>query len=312
MAQDPESAKFTGMPCSAIATGLVDYVLPAAQMPRQLLAYAQGPYIVDDEPDLDVAIPVLAGMQKVFVLLRARTGHDFSSYKTSTLRRRIARRMNVHLIKGYKQYIRYLEENPQEVDLLFKELLIGVTSFFRDPEAFAGLAEKVLPELIEARADDRMLRVWVAGCSTGEEAYSLAILLREAMDRLKTPLAVQIFATDLDTRAIETARSGRYPDGISVDVGPDRLKRFFSREDDCFTIKKEIRETVIFAEQNLISDPPFTKLDIVSCRNLLIYLQADLQRRLLPLFYRALNPGEIALPRDLRDDRRVWRLLRGG
>ena len=293
MAQDPDSAKFTGMPCSAIATGQVDFVLAAEKMPEQLLRCTRGPYVKEPEPDLGIAVPVPAAMQKIFVLLRGRTGHDFSLYKSTTLRRRIARRMNIHQIKGHKHYIRYLEENPQEIDLLFKELLIGVTNFFRDREAFEALGKNALPDLLGSKPDDAALRVWVPGCSTGEEAYSVAMLLRETMNRLKRHNDIQIFATDLDAQAIEIARIGRYPDGIGVDVGPERLKRFFTRENDHYRIKKEIRETVIFAEQNLIKDPPFTKLDLLSCRNLLIYLHADLQKRLLPLFHYALKPDGI-------------------
>ena len=293
MAQEPDSAKFTGMPCSAIATGMVDFVLPAGQIGEHLLRWAQGPYLRESEQELSATDRVSAIMQKIFVLLRGRTGHDFSSYKTSTLRRRIARRMNIHQIEGHKQYIRYLEENPQEIDLLFKELLIGVTNFFRDADAFDALGKKALPAMVSSKREGTPLRVWVAGCSTGEEAYSLAILLRETLDRLKQHREIQIFATDLDARAIETARGGSYPDGISVDVSRERLRRFFTKEDGSYRIKKDIRETVIFAEQNVIKDPPFTRLDLISCRNLLIYLRAESQKRLLPLFHHALNPGGV-------------------
>lgn len=294
MAQDPESSKFSGMPTSAIATGLVDFVLPAAKMPAQLMNYVRGPFLKDParSQDGDVVL-VPSAMQKIFILLRSRTGHDFSHYKTPTLHRRIARRMNIHQIKGHKHYIQYLENNPQEVDLLFKELLIGVSSFFRDPEVFERLAKHELPELIAQKNSDTTLRVWIPGCSTGEEAYSLAILLRETMDRLDASHAFQIFATDLNAQAIETARTGRYPDGIIADVTSERLRMFFTKEEDHYRIKKEIRETVIFAEQNFIKDPPFTKLDLVSCRNLLIYLQGDLQKQLVPLFHYVLKPGGV-------------------
>ena len=295
MAQDPESAKQTGMPASAIATGLVDYVLPPGQMPARLMAYAKGPYVAPLEPGLasDAALP--EPMQKMILLLRSRTGHDFSAYKPNTIRRRSERRMNVHQMKGPEQYVRFLHDNPHELDLLFKELLIGATSFFRDPEAFESLAGTVLPELLKNKPDDAVVRVWVPGCSTGEEAYSLAILLQQCADRLKKPLHLQIFATDLDTEAIEAARSGHYPDGIAVDVSHERLTRYFLKEDGNYRVRKELRERVIFAPQNVIKDPPFTKLDLISCRNLLIYLKADTQKQLLGLFHYALKPRGVLL-----------------
>lgn len=230
-------------------------------------------------------------MQKIFLLVRSRTGHDFSAYKPSTIRRRIERRMNLHQIQAPAQYVRYPQENPHEIDILFKELLISVTNFFRDPEAFAVLEKTVLPALLKARPDDYTFRIWVPGCATGEEVFSLAILLRECLEAAKRQGDVQIFGTDLDNEAIEGARNGRYPDGISHDVPPPRLERFFGREDGTYRIRKDIREMTIFAVQNVIKDPPFTKLDLISCRNLLIYLNADLQRRLLPVFHYALKPG---------------------
>lgn len=290
MVQQVQSAKYAGMPSSAIATGLADYVLPAAEMPRQLAAYAGGPFLAAAHTDKAPAA-LSEAMKKIFVLLRSRTGHDFSSYKSSTILRRIERRMNVHQIKGPPQYVRYLQENPHEIDILFKELLISVTNFFRDPEAFAVLAKSVLPALLEARPDTYPFRMWVPGCATGEEVFSLAILMRECMESANRHCEVQIFGTDLDNEAIETARAGRYPEGISIDVSPERLGRYFVREDSTYRIRTEIREMTVFAVQNVIKDPPFTKLDFISCRNLLIYLNADLQRRLLPIFHYALKPG---------------------
>jgi two-component system CheB/CheR fusion protein len=290
MVQQVRSAKHPEMPASAIATGLADYVLPPAEMPARLVAYAQGPCLA---PPHDEAAAAETGqpLQKVFVLLRARTGHDFSSYKSSTIRRRVERRMNLHQLGGLADYVRFLQDNPHEIDILFKELLISVTHFFRDPEAFAVLAESALPALVESRPDHHGLRVWVPGCATGEEVYSLAILLRECVEAAKRHCEIQIFGTDLDQEAIETARHGRYPAGIAADVSPERLDRCFTRDDSGYRIRKEIRETAIFAVQNVIKDPPFTKLDLISCRNLLIYLNADLQRRLLPVFHYALKPG---------------------
>src|SRR5208282_3256263 len=293
MAQAPESAKYSGMPSSAIASGLVDYVLPTEQIPAQLGAYAQGPYLASVATDAQNEGQLPEPMQKINVLLRARTGHDFSAYKANTIRRRIERRINVHQLKGPQQYLRFLHENPHELDLLFRELLIGVTNFFRDPRAFEALAKAALPGLLASRPGGAGVRVWAPGCSTGEEAYSLAMMLREQMDRAKRQFAVQIFATDLDHKAIETARDGLYPDGIARDVRSQRLARFFVKADNGYRIRKDIRELVIFAPQNVLKDPPFTKLDLLVCRNLLIYLQPEAQERVLSLFHYALKPGGV-------------------
>ena len=290
MVQQPEFAKYSGMPCSAIATGLADFVAPAGDIPQLLVTYAHGPYLTstrDETISADLAQP----LQKIFVLLRSRTGHDFSAYKPNTIRRRIERRMNLHQIDGPAQYVRYLQENPHELDILFQELLISVTNFFRDPAAFEALATTAFPALIESRPYDHTFRIWVPGCATGEEVYSLAILLREGLEAAKRPCNVQIFGTDLDNQAIDTSRNGRYPEGIIHDVSPQRLDRYFTHDDNGYRIHKEVREMTVFALQNVIKDPPFTKLDLISCRNLLIYLNADLQHRLLPIFHYALKPG---------------------
>lgn len=289
--QEEQSAQYAGMPHSAIATELVDFVLPVAEMPKQLLSYAsaargRSKKIVRGEPTAPEAL------QQIFALVRERTGHDFSQYKGSTIRRRIERRMNLHHLDSVRRYVRFLQNTPTEVDLLFKELLIGVTSFFRDPDAWKAVASSVEALLVD-KPDDYVFRIWVPGCSSGEEAYSLAMLLREVMDASKRSMSLQIFATDLDTAAIEMARAGSYPLGISNDVNPKRLTRFFIREDESYRVKKEIREMLIFAPQNLVADPPFTKLDLVSCRNLLIYLDATLQRRIVPIFHYALKPGGV-------------------
>jgi len=235
------------------------------------------------EGDISGALP------KIFVLLRSHTGHDFSLYKKTTLCRRIERRMNVHEIDQVSHYVRYLQENPHELGILFKELLIGVTNFFRDPEAFQSLRKALLKQL-EKRLHDDSLRVWVTGCANGEEAYSMAILIRECMTELKQDLDVQIFGTDIDSDAIDTARAGIYPVGISADVSAERLERFFIREENGYKVRKEVREMVVFAPQSIIKDPPFTKLDLLCCRNLLIYLDAELQKKLLPLFNYSLKP----------------------
>ncbi|MFT5468924.1 MAG: two-component system CheB/CheR fusion protein [Verrucomicrobiales bacterium] len=291
MVQEVRTAQYSGMPSSAISTGLADYILPPNEMPRQLLAYVSGPYLKAPEDE----VPPDEPLQRVFLLLRARTGHDFSNYKSTTIRRRIERRMNVHQIATTGDYVRYLRENPAEIDLLFKELLISVTSFFRDPQAFQFLSEKPLRERIQQLPDEYTFRVWIPGCATGEEAFTLAILLRELLESEGKHFDVQIFATDLDSEAIDSARAGNYPEGIAGDVTPERLDRFFNRRDSSYQVRKEIREMVIFAPQNVIKDPPFTKLDLISCRNLLIYLNQDLQKRLLPIFHYALKSEGLLL-----------------
>ena len=222
--------------------------------------------------------------------MRDRSGNDFSLYKANTIQRRIERRMNVHQIDDLRLYLQFLLANPHELDVLFQELLIGVTSFFRDPQAFEALEQKVLPALVEGKPEGATLRLWVAGCSTGEEAYSLAILFREFLTQKKLRLTLQIFASDLDIRAIDAARAGLYPVGIAGDLTPARLQRFFTKEDSSYRVKKEIRDLLVFATHNLLTDAPFTKLDLLSCRNLLIYLDAPTQHKILPLFHYALKP----------------------
>jgi two-component system CheB/CheR fusion protein len=288
IAQKPDSAKFGGMPDSAVGTGMADYVLAPAEMPDQLIAYVKG-ITSGVKPLAAPAIPK-EPLQRILGLLRARTGHDFSSYKVNTILRRIERRMNIHHIQEAGQYAFYLQENPREIDNLFKELLISVTSFFRDAQAFDSLAEVVVP-LVQMQPTDQPLRVWTPGSASGEETYSVAILLREAMDKQRKRLDLQLFGTDLDAKAVETARAGVYLDGITADVSPGILKKYFAFEHSTYRIKKEIRELAIFATQDVIKDPPFTKLDLIVCRNLLIYLEADLQKRLLAIFHYALKPG---------------------
>ncbi|MEQ1843193.1 MAG: protein-glutamate O-methyltransferase CheR, partial [Verrucomicrobiales bacterium] len=236
-----------------------------------------------------------SGLEKISILLRAKTGHDFSLYKKSTLYRRIERRMSLHQIGKIALYVRYLQENPPELEFLFKELLIGVTSFFRDPKAWETLKSEVVSLLQGNPSADRPLRAWIPACSTGEEAYSLAILFKEATEELKPPVnfTIQIFATDLDSDAIDRARTGTYPAGIAADVSPERLNRFFVQTESGYTVGKPIREMVVFAPQNVIMDPPFTKLEILSCRNVLIYMTPELQKKLLPLFHYSLNTGGI-------------------
>jgi len=294
MAQNPESTEYDGMPRSAIATGLVDYELPPAEMPTQLIAYATHAF-----GKLPRTLPVSSltadeqALKRVFILLRSQVGHDFSQYKPSSIRRRIERRMAVHQIETLNHYIKYLQQTPPEVEALFRDLLIGVTHFFRDPDAFQALEQQAIPQLFVGKPTDAMIRVWSLGCSTGEEAYSLAILLAEQQEALKQRFRVQVFATDIDSQAIATARIGLYPASIAADLTPERLARFFTAEPGggAYRIHKSIRDLLVFSEQNVIRDPPFSKLDLISCRNLLIYLNGDLQKKLIPLFHYALNPG---------------------
>ena len=294
MVERPESAKYAGMPSSAIATGLADYVLAPSAMPEHLVAYTRSPYCMGAAVAAEAPAIPTAPIQKIFLLLRAGTGYDFSDYKSNTIRRRIGRRMNVHQIREPEEYVRFLHDNPREIDLLFRELLISVTNFFRDPAAWEAL-RGALEHLVRSGPPNHGLRVWVPGCATGEEAYSTAILLRECMDRLESHPDIQIFGTDLDAHAIESARLGCYPEGIGVDVSPERLRRFFIQDGSSYRICKDIREMVIFAKQNVIADPSFTKLDLISCRNLLIYLNAGLQKRLLPVFHYALRGNGLLL-----------------
>jgi two-component system, chemotaxis family, CheB/CheR fusion protein len=291
MIQSPESARYDGMPRSALNAGVADYVLPAEEMPRQLMAYmdlAAGKRVSRSAP------PKLAAedeLKKVFILVRNQTGHDFSQYKETTILRRIERRMTVNQIGELRLYVRYLQQNPLEVETLFKELLIGVTNFFRDPDAFEALKTKAIPALFRDRPRERAVRIWVPGCSTGEEAYSIAILIRDHMAAHHLEHEVQIFATDIDADAVETARQGIYPDSIAVDVPQSYLKRYFVHKDSTLQVEQSLRETMVFALQSITKDPPFSKLNLISCRNLLIYMGADLQKRVLPLFHYALSAG---------------------
>jgi two-component system CheB/CheR fusion protein len=322
MVQDPDSAEFDGMPDSALGTGLVDYAQPPADIPPTLLAYL-GARDQHRAPSAEPVPAVPEGVLRgILAEVSGRTGQDFSGYKRSTLVRRLEWRMHVHQISEAAQYLRYLRDNPAEADLLFKEVIISVTNFFRDPEAWQALAREVLPERLRAAADEgRPFRAWVVGCATGEEAYTLAILVCECLEELGgAGPEVQLFATDVDQEAIETARVGRYPAGITEDLSARRLARFFVAEEDSYRVSKELRDRVVFAEHNVLQSPPFTRLDLVSCRNLLIYLERDLQQRLLPLFRYALRPrgvlflGTSETPEELtnqfRAEDREWRLYR--
>ena len=295
LVQEPASAKFDSMPKSAIDAGLADIIASAENLPKKIIDFVRHTPLAKinlDEPETDAQ---KSALDKIFILLRSHTGHDFSQYKKSTLYRRVERRMGLHQLPRIADYVRYLRENPQELDLLFKELLIGVTNFFRDPAAWAHLQEHDLPALLSAHPNGKQMRAWVVGCSTGEEAYSLAIAFKETLGRVKPSgqISLQIFATDLDPDAIDKARQGYYLANIAADVSAERLARYFVEEGDGYRVSKEIREMVVFAAQNVIMDPPFTKMEILTCRNLLIYLGPELQKKLLPLFNYCLNPGGI-------------------
>lgn len=312
--QQPDTAQFDGMPSSAIAAGCADIVAPPTELPARIRAYvmrltalapateAEAEAEAEAKQEISSADPAQsspgsAPMQSVFRVLRERTRHDFSSYKPSTLRRRIDRRMAIHAIPTLREYADFLQHNIQEVDLLFKEVLIGVTSFFRDAAVWQYLATEVVPDLLARRNMEHSLRAWVIGCSSGEEAYSLAIVFTEAMQKLAPAhdFSLQIFASDLSPDAISAARRGQYPLSIRANVSEDRLARFFNAHDTHYTINKNIRDMVLFAQHDVLLDPPFTRLDLIACRNLMIYLDAGLQRRLVPLFHYSLRPGGVLL-----------------
>lgn len=288
IAQDDSTAQFDGMPRSAIETGLTDFILPPEKMIYQILSYIQHPFArkTDSPPKI---IADETGLTRIFSLLREKHMVDFTFYKQATVLRRIERRMTINQMHELQDYIKFLESYPKEISTLYNELLIGVTSFFRDQEAFDFLREQVLPGLLAEREAEE-LRFWVEGCSTGEEAYSLAIQCLECMETLGKSLSVKIFATDVDKNAVLYASDGVYPESISADLTPKQLAQYFNHRENHFQIARRVREMVVFAQHNLIKDPPFTKIDLVSCRNLLIYLQPVLQKRALEKFSFALNP----------------------
>ncbi|MBF0216824.1 MAG: PAS domain-containing protein [Candidatus Omnitrophica bacterium] len=294
IAQDPGTCEYDGMPKSVIDTGLVDYVLAPEKMPARLVSYMKRSFDKTGLPGPCLSETCENELKKIFILLETRTGHDFSQYKYNTVIRRIERRMAIQQIGSLAEYRKYLKVTEAEADGLFRDLLIGVTNFFRDREVFKTLEGTVIPRLFEAKPHGSSIRVWVPGCSTGEEAYSIAILLHERHEALKRNFKIQVFATDIDGLAIDQARSGKYLAAIAADVTPERLARFFIREQDgSYRVNKNIRDMLVFSEQDVIKDPPFSKLDMISCRNLLIYLNGDLQKKLMPLFNYALNPRGI-------------------
>ena len=292
IAQNPESCEFDGMPRSAIATGMVDFELSPADMPKQLMRYVK--HAFGHPPRVATQASPLNdnALKKIFILVRSQTSHDFSQYKPSTTCRRIERRMAVHQIDSTDAYVKYLQQTPTEVEALFRDLLIGVTHFFRDADAFEVLESLIIPKLFEGKAPGAVIRVWSAGCSTGEEAYSIAMLLHEQAKKLKQSYKLQIFASDIDSRAIAAARSGVYPASSTANISPERLARFFTAEPDgsAYRIHKNIRDMLVFSEHDVIKDPPFSKLDLISCRNLLIYFETSLQKKIITLFHYALQP----------------------
>jgi len=291
--QDPATAKFTGMPRSSVDAELADVVAQAEELPGKILAFLQHPRL-EIPPALTLESKAQSSLAKILITLRTKTGMDFSHYKKSTIYRRIERRMGVHQLDKIASYASLIQQAPQEAVLLSKELLIGVTNFFRDQAVWEQLKQQ-LSAMLEALPQGSPLRAWTPGCSTGEEAYTLAMIFQEAQDRVQ-PIGkhtLQIFATDLDVDAIAKARAGFYPLNIAIDVSPERLDRFFVQEEQGYRVAKQLRDSVIFAPQNVIMEPPFTKLDVLVCRNLLIYLDADLQKKLIPLFHYALKPGGI-------------------
>jgi len=295
LVQNPESAKFDSMPRSATTAVIADIIAPAEELPAKLINFLK--YAPSVKPDPDIENKNKSNLDKIIILLRERTGNDFSLYKKNTLFRRVERRKILHQIDKIQNYVRFLQENPKELDILFKELLIGVTSFFRDNTVWDKLKEITIPSLISDLPDGYVMRAWIPGCSTGEEAYSLAMAFREAIEISKSHknISLQIFATDLDNDAVEIARKGTFPKNISVDVSPERLSRFFTTDGEGYRVNSTIRDMVVFAPQNVIKDPPFTKLDILSCRNMLIYMEAELQKKLMGLFNYSLNPGGILI-----------------
>ena len=293
LVQDPSTSKYESMPRNAIDAVLPDIIAPADLLPKKLL-----PLVNNITPHLegrDIEIKDPSALEKIIILLRSNTGNDFSLYKRNTVYRRIERRMSVHKIDKIPLYVRFLQENPKEIQILFKELMIGVTNFFRDPRLWEFLKSTVIPDKIAKLKEGTIMRAWIPGCSTGEEAYSFAIVFKEVIEKInpRSGITLQIFATDLDSDAINFARNGLYPLNISSDVSADRLDRYFISSEEGYRVKTQIREMIVFAQHNVILHPPFTRIDFLSCRNLLIYMNSDLQNKLIGLFYYSINPEGI-------------------
>src|SRR5262249_40347087 len=289
-AQDPMSARQPSMPRSAAVDGNVDYILPPPEIARQLLLLRKHPYN-EPAPPRDPLTERADVLAELLALMRGTTGVDFTHYKRSTIKRRVQRRMALRNLDNAGHYLQLLREDPAELSGLYQDFLIRVTQFFRDSAAFEALRERVFPALAAGRSRDATIRLWVAGCATGEEVYSLAICLLEFLGGHNDRLPVKILATDLSDAALDKARAGVYLDNIEIDVSPDRLRRFFVRMDGHYHISKAVRDLCVFSRHNMVADPPFSRLDLVSCRNLLLYMDGALQKRVLPILHYALNPG---------------------
>ncbi len=289
MAQDDQSAKFDGMPRSSISTGMVDFILPPAQLADELVNYIKHPFVKQKQKIEALLNNDDNQLSKVISIIRDSKGVDFSDYKENTIIRRLEKRISINRFENIEDYVKFLANNVREINILFNELLIGVTRFFRDEEAFKKLKSEVIGSLIRKGSTQREFRVWVAACSTGEEAYTLAILFREFMNENNIYCDVKIFATDLDTASLEYAGVGLYPDSIASDVTPERISKFFIRRENGYQVNETIRSMIIFARHNILQDPPFSKLDLITCRNMLIYLNNDVQQRILSMFYISLN-----------------------
>ena len=298
-AQDESSAKYPSMPQSAARSGCIDLVLPPDQIARELTRIGQHSYVAPDQAAQAGAGPSAEDdvhFRKILAILRAAFRVDFSAYRETTVRRRILRRMVLQTKDNLAEYIEYLRKDPPEVEALYQDILINVTSFFREPQTFEVLKESVFPEILKTKSQDTPIRVWVPGCSTGQEAYSLAIALVEFLEQQPVRPPIQIFATDLsETVSLVKAREGVYPENIEAEVSPERLRRFFTKEQETYRISKSIRDMCAFAKQNVTADPPFSHLDLISCRNVLIYLTPVLQKRVIPTFHYALNPSGFLL-----------------
>jgi two-component system CheB/CheR fusion protein len=292
-AQDESSAKYDGMPRSAIAAGAVDYVLTAKGIARELARIAHHPYVSRSarRAGADLAVDQNAGLKAIFQMLRRTIGVDFTHYRQTTILRRIQRRMLVHKIDELNEYVRYLQLNPGEIGFLYKDMLINVTGFFRNPRVFDGLKSLVFPKLMEQKGADTTIRIWTPACASGEEPYSVAMALLEYLEDQTDHLSIQIFGTDISEASIDRARLGVYPENIQGDVSSERLRRFFTKSEGRYRISKSVRDLCVFAQHNLVSDPPFSQMDLICCRNLLIYLELILQNKVISLFHYAIRPG---------------------
>lgn len=289
MSQDYKSAKFDGMPRSSAATGMIDFVLPPKQLAAELMEFFKHPFVKKTKQIEDLINSSQNQLSKVIAILRDEKGVDFTLYKENTIIRRLEKRISINRFTKIEEYVKFLARNKREVDILFNELLIGVTRFFRDEESFTVLKSEIIPRIAENSNTEKEIRIWTPGCSTGEEAYSIAILFAEYLSENNIKKEVKLFATDLDTLSLEYAGTGYYPGNIISDVSPERLSRYFIKKEDGYQVNETIRSMIIFARHNLLEDPPFSKIDLISCRNLLIYLNGDTQQKVISMFHVSLK-----------------------